>query len=145
MLLRQGQQRKRSAFTLMEIIVVVAIILILASAAVVVVPRFLEDAYVNRAKMDVKTIEKAAMTFKINNGRYPTSVHELAQPQQDGRAAFGHREVDPVAFFACRFDRRNDQRFACPGQNCAANYNQVKAFFGAKRFANVLATAFYTA
>src|SRR5438046_1809024 len=92
MLLRQGHQRKRSAFTLMEIIVVVAIILILASAAVVVVPRFLEDAYVNRAKMDVKTIEKAAMTFKINNQRYPTSVHELAQPQADGRAAY----IDPA-------------------------------------------------
>jgi len=86
MLLRNDQQRKRSAFTLMEIIVVVAIILILAGAGALVLPRFLADANVSRAKMDVKTIETAASAFNVKYHRYPSSVMELTEPTQDGPA-----------------------------------------------------------
>jgi len=77
MLLRNDQQRKRSAFTLMEIIVVVAIILILAGAGALVLPRFLADANVSRAKMDVRTIENASSAFMIKYHRYPSTVSEL--------------------------------------------------------------------
>ena len=92
MLLRQGHQRKRSAFTLMEIIVVVAIILILASAAVVVVPRFLDDANISRAKMDVKTIEKAVVAYKVKHNRYPPDLRTLGTIQEDGGPAY----IDPA-------------------------------------------------
>src|SRR5262245_56294739 len=86
MLLRNSQQRKRSAFTLMEIIVVVAIILILAGAGALVLPRFLSDANVSRAKMDIKTIETAASAFNVKYHRYPQSVMELTEPTGDGPA-----------------------------------------------------------
>ena len=77
----------------MEIIVVVAIILILASAAVVVVPRFLDDANLSRAKMDVKTLEKAVMAYRVKKGHYPESLEILAQQQDDGGAAYLDRSA----------------------------------------------------
>jgi len=89
MLLRNNPQRKRAAFTLMEIIVVVAIILILAGAGALVLPRFLADANVSRAKMDVKTIETAASVYYTKNGGvYPPSVEMLAERQADGGPAY---------------------------------------------------------
>src|SRR5207249_12074727 len=88
MLLRQPQQRKRAGFTLMEIIVVVAIILILASAAVVVIPKFIEDANFGRARMDVKTLEKAVMSYYAKYHRLPDNLEMLAQRQEDGTPAY---------------------------------------------------------
>jgi general secretion pathway protein G len=77
------------AFTLMEIIVVVAIILILAGAGALVLPRFLSDANVSKAKLDVKTIEQAVSAYQIKNGgQFPQSVQSLAERQQDGGPAY---------------------------------------------------------
>jgi general secretion pathway protein G len=90
MLLRQQTKRRqhtRAAFTLMEIIVVVAIILILASAGVFVFTGVLADQSVNRAKMDVRNIEAAVMTFNTTNHRYPQSLQELTERQPNGSAA----------------------------------------------------------
>jgi general secretion pathway protein G len=88
MLLRNHQPTKRSGFTLMEIIVVVAIILILAGAGIFVYTGVLADTRVNRAKMDVTSLEKAVETFKIKNkGNYPQTLDELTVRQQDGGAA----------------------------------------------------------
>jgi general secretion pathway protein G len=97
MLLRQ-QPQKRTGFTLMEIIVVVAIILVLAGAAVMIVPRFLDDARINRAQVDVKTLEKAVQAYNIKNPTQPLqSLDVLAQLQQDGTAAYISPEslIDP--------------------------------------------------
>jgi general secretion pathway protein G len=88
MLLRNDQQRKRAAFTLMEIIVVVAIILILAGAGALVLPKFLVDANISKAKLDVKTLEQAASAYYTKHGFYPQSVNVLAQRQDDGSAAY---------------------------------------------------------
>lgn len=88
MLLRQDQ-RKRAAFTLMEIIVVVAIILILAGAGAVVLPRFLSDANVGRAKTDIKSLETAVMAYQAKSGgRLPDTLDQLAEIQQDGGPAY---------------------------------------------------------
>jgi hypothetical protein len=38
----------------------------------------------NRAKMDVKALEKAVVTFQKSFGSYPSSLQELADAQQDG-------------------------------------------------------------
>lgn len=88
MLLRTERQSKRAAFTLLEIIVVVAIILVLAGAAVVIVPKFLDDSRVSRAQIDVKTLEKAAVAFKVKHGQYPNNLAILADIQQDGSSAY---------------------------------------------------------
>jgi general secretion pathway protein G len=87
------KQRKRSAFTLMEIIVVAAIILILAGAGAVVLPRFLSDAKVNRAKMDIKSLETAVMGYQARNQNFPNSLQELAEVQPDGGLAFIDRSL----------------------------------------------------
>jgi general secretion pathway protein G len=98
MLLRDlKQQRKRSAFTLLEIMVVAAIILILAGAGAVVLPRFINDARINRAKLDVKTLGTAVMAYQVKNGSFPNSLEELANQQPDGGLAYIEKTalIDP--------------------------------------------------
>jgi general secretion pathway protein G len=88
MILQERHDRRRPAFTLMEIIVVVAIILILAGAGAVVLPKFLEDAKMGRAKLDVKSIEIAVMKYNMDKGHFPQTLEELAQIQPDGSMAY---------------------------------------------------------
>ncbi|HEX3147107.1 MAG TPA: prepilin-type N-terminal cleavage/methylation domain-containing protein [Gemmataceae bacterium] len=59
---------RRSAFTLLEILVVVAIILVLASVATVAVMNYLEDAKIDKTRLNLKAAEKAAQTAIIKNG-----------------------------------------------------------------------------
>jgi general secretion pathway protein G len=79
MLLRQKQLIKRAGFTLMEIMVVVAIILILASAGVVVTTSMLAQAKIDRAKMDVKSLEGVVTTYYTRHQQYPQTLNELLQ------------------------------------------------------------------
>ena len=97
MLLRNQRPNRRSAFTLMEIIVVVAIILILAGAGIFVYTGVLADTRVNRAKMDVHSIEQAVQTYKVNNGYYPQTLQELTQRQPNNSAALlkPHAIINP--------------------------------------------------
>lgn len=88
MLLRSQKQSKRAAFTLLEIMVVAAIILILAGAGAVVLPRFINDARINRAKLDVKTLSTAVMAYQVKFGDFPTSLNELAEIQRDQGLAY---------------------------------------------------------
>src|SRR5262249_42944582 len=64
---------------------VVAILVILAGTASVFVFRYLEDAKVDRAKADVKTIETACTSYKLKYGDYPETLQELIQPSQGGK------------------------------------------------------------
>jgi general secretion pathway protein G len=77
MLLRQERLVKRGGFTLMEIMVVVAIILILASAGVVVTTSMLAQARLDRAKMDVKSLETVVTAYMTRHGSYPQTLDEL--------------------------------------------------------------------
>jgi general secretion pathway protein G len=88
MILQDRQLRRRQAFTLMEIIVVVAIILILAGAGAVVLPKFLSDAKVSKAKLDIKSIETVLMKYSIDNGHFPTTLYELTQSPPTGGLAY---------------------------------------------------------
>src|SRR5438477_10054832 len=88
MLLRQERLVKRGGFTLMEIMRVVAIILILASAGVVVTTSMLAQARLDRAKMDVKSLEVAVTTYMTRHGMYPQTLAELTlRDQVDGSPA----------------------------------------------------------
>src|SRR5271155_537694 len=88
MIHRSLPQRKRSGFTLMEIMVVAAIILIMAGAGAVVLPTFLANARINRAKLDIKSLETAVMAYQVKNGGFPGTLDELAQIQPDGTTAY---------------------------------------------------------
>ena len=59
--------RERTAFTLLEVLVVVAILVVLASVASIYVFRYLEDAKIDKAKLQAKNIEKAAKSYIIKN------------------------------------------------------------------------------
>jgi prepilin-type N-terminal cleavage/methylation domain-containing protein len=63
--------RRRGAFTLLEVLVVVAIILVLASVATVSVMSYLEDAKIDKTKMNLKAAEKAANSAILKNGGDP--------------------------------------------------------------------------
>jgi len=67
----------RGGFTLMEMLVVVAIIVIIAGAATPLVLNYLHNARIDRAKMDIKTIEKAVAAYQLRHGQYPQSLEVL--------------------------------------------------------------------
>lgn len=71
----------RTGFTLLEVLVVVAIIVMLAGVGGYYVLQQYEEAKVKRAKIDAETLSGAVETFKLNNGDYPQSIDQLAQPQ----------------------------------------------------------------
>jgi len=88
MLMRQRPEIKRAGFTLMEIMVVVAIILILASAGVVVYTTMLAETRVNRAKLDVKSLDQAVTAYYLRKHYYPESLLILTErdPQDNSPA-----------------------------------------------------------
>jgi general secretion pathway protein G len=69
--------RTRRGFTLIELMVV---ILILAVLAALVVPRVIgraDEAKVAKAKTDIATLSSALNTFRVDNGRYPSTEEGL--------------------------------------------------------------------
>jgi general secretion pathway protein G len=79
MMMKQRDSRRsdRLGFTLMEVLVVVAILVVLAGASSIAVFRYLDESKLNRAKVDVRTIENACKTYKLKYGDYPTSLDLL--------------------------------------------------------------------
>ena len=76
-------KKKRNGFTLLEMLIVVSIILILSSMAV---PRFTsasKQAKVAKIQADLHVISNAAALYEIDNGKYPTTVAELATKTKD--------------------------------------------------------------
>jgi len=72
----------------MEVLVVVAILVILAGGAFVITLKYLDDAKIDRAKMDVKELEKTVMAYKLRHGDFPQSLEVLAQPDAAGGSAY---------------------------------------------------------
>lgn len=71
------RQRRKSAFTLIELVVVM---LILAILAAMIVPRIIgrsEDAKVARAVSDLATVRSMLDNFRIDVGRYPSTEEGL--------------------------------------------------------------------
>jgi general secretion pathway protein G len=64
---RRGMTQRRSAFTLLEVLVVVAILVVLASVSSIYVFRYLEDAKLDKSRLQAKNIEKAAKTYILRN------------------------------------------------------------------------------
>jgi len=77
----------RGGFTLMEMLVVVAILVVLAGAAVPIYLNYLDQAKVNRAMLDCKTLTTVCETYKVKYGDFPQSLQQLVQPP-DGAAPY---------------------------------------------------------
>jgi general secretion pathway protein G len=72
-----GVQARQAGFTLIEIMVVVIIIGLLASVAVPTVIDKLDQARVEKAKADFKSLQTALKLYRIDNFVYPTSEQGL--------------------------------------------------------------------
>ncbi|MGV3623108.1 MAG: type II secretion system protein GspG [Archangium sp.] len=70
-LLRRLVNRRRRGMTLIEIIVVITILsLLMAAVGIAVIPQ-LDQAKVDRAKMDIANIQNALKTYYAKKGNYP--------------------------------------------------------------------------
>jgi general secretion pathway protein G len=76
--------RRRSAFTLLEVLVVVAIILVLASAATVAVMQVMKENKDSTAKMNAVTIDKALQMYMLKNDMNPPNSLEDVLRYIDG-------------------------------------------------------------
>jgi general secretion pathway protein G len=65
-------------FTLIEIMVVVVIIGLLAAFVAPSLISNVDDAQINRARQDIRTIENALELYRLHNHRYPTNDEGLA-------------------------------------------------------------------
>lgn len=81
-----ARNRRRSAFTLLEVLVVVAIIVILAAAAGVGMFKYLEGAKVDTAKAQMTNFENAAKAYALRNNEVPpASLNELVTPSDGSK------------------------------------------------------------
>jgi len=82
------QDRRRNAFTLLEVLVVVAILVILASVSSVYVFQYLDDAKKDQAYNQTKNLAKIAETYMTrnsdNNDLDPSNWRERIAPLVDG-------------------------------------------------------------
>jgi len=69
--------KKQQGFTLLEVMVVVVIIAIMAAAVVPNLIDNIEDAQINTAKGDIKTIENQLKLYSMDNFQYPSTDQGL--------------------------------------------------------------------
>lgn len=72
--------KRRTGFTILELLVVIAIIGILAAAVVVNVTPYPDKCRMTRVQADIGGIKSAANMFRIDHGRVPQTLEELADP-----------------------------------------------------------------
>ncbi|MFT3709565.1 MAG: type II secretion system major pseudopilin GspG [Archangium sp.] len=76
-LIRRLANRRRRGMTLIEIIVVITILsLLMAAVGIAVIPQ-LDQAKVDRAKMDIANINNALKTYYAKKGNYPETGNGL--------------------------------------------------------------------
>jgi general secretion pathway protein G len=79
----QTNRQRRAAFTLMEMLVVVAIIVALAGLGGYYFLGALEDAKVDTAKTNLKTLTTACEAYSIKRG-FPDSLEQLLVRDENG-------------------------------------------------------------
>ncbi len=89
------KQKKQSGFTLIEIMVVVVIIGMLAT---IVLPKVLnrqDQAFIAKAKSDVRALSSSIKMFKLDNFKYPNSLNELTTGGSSGKGYLDVLPKDP--------------------------------------------------
>ena len=74
---RRARRRAARGFTLIELLVVIVILAILAAVVITRVTHRTEDARISKAIADVKALDDAMETYKLDTGAYPTSDQGL--------------------------------------------------------------------
>ncbi len=69
--------KKQRGFTLLEIMVVVVIMGMLSAIVATNVMGSKEEASIQKAQMDIKTLDEALDMYKLDNNKYPTSDQGL--------------------------------------------------------------------
>ena len=116
--MKKQHNKKQSGFTLLELMVVVVILGILAS---VVAPNLLgskDTAAQKKATVDIKSLETALDTYKLNHNVYPTTdqglealVSEPSNPTPRNYPQDGYIKRLPQDPW------RNDYQYLSPGDN----------------------------
>jgi general secretion pathway protein G len=83
---RRLAARSRGGYTLLEVLVVVALLLILASVATFATMRYLPQARVSQAKLQMQKISQAAESYYTQYSEMPTTQALIQSTQQDGLA-----------------------------------------------------------
>jgi len=106
-------RRRYKGFTLIELMIVIVILALLAST---IMPKILdrpEQARRTKAMLDIKNIETALASFKIDTGRFPTTSEGLealvGDPGIAGYHPGGYLEKVPKDPWA------NKYMYLCPG------------------------------
>ena len=89
------QNRKQRGFTLIEIMVVVVIIGMLAT---LILPKVLgrqDEAFIAKAKSDIRAISSSIKLYKLDNFKYPTGLNELVSAGAKGRGYLDKVPKDP--------------------------------------------------
>src|SRR5579863_4356333 len=81
---KQGQRRRRPAFTLMEMLVVVAIIVALAGIGTYFLIPLLASSQRDVARTSANNLSKVVMAYKIKHHNWPQSLQQLTQPDPNG-------------------------------------------------------------
>src|SRR5262245_49390695 len=84
MVIRESRSSDRMAFTLMEVLVVVAILVVLAGVGGVYYTKYLNDAKVSAARLQVKAISDAVGAYNLKHGDWPASLSTLTEKGSDG-------------------------------------------------------------
>jgi general secretion pathway protein G len=75
---KQRQENEQAGFTLVELLVVLGIIALLAAVVAPQVIRYVSDARVETAKVQLKNIESALELYYLDAGQYPTTEQGLS-------------------------------------------------------------------
>ena len=76
-------QRRRSAFTLLEVLVVVAILVILATVATIATTKYIEEAKKSKAQLGCTTLDKAIKAY-VMSSQNPGVLEEEKLPSGPG-------------------------------------------------------------
>ena len=92
---QNGDQHRQLGFTLIEIMVVVVIIGMLAT---MILPKVLgrqDEAFIAKAKSDIRAISSSIKLYKLDNFKYPSALSELATAGSKGRGYLDKVPKDP--------------------------------------------------
>jgi general secretion pathway protein G len=93
--IRNSRRALRRGFTLIELLVVIVILAILAAVVIQRVTHRTEDARISKAIADVKSLDDALETYKLDTGTYPSGDQGLAALMDAGSSGNNNKWNGP--------------------------------------------------
>jgi len=103
-----NRHKKQRGFTLIEIMVVVVIIGMLAT---MILPKVLgrqDEAFIAKAKSDIRAMSSSVKLYKLDNFKYPAALSDLITGGSKGRGYLDKVPKDPWG---------NEYQYAYPGSH----------------------------